>query len=194
MSYLIPNVLEKTSDGERVFDLYSRLLRDRLIFCNGEVEENMANILIAQMLYLDSVDSSKPINLYINSPGGSITAGSAIMDTMDYIQSPVRTIAIGLAASMGSEILANGTKGMRCSLPRARILLHMASGGSKGQILDVHTQVKELDILNDSMLEAMSKNTGKPIKQLKADMDRDFWMSSYEAVEYGVIDKVIEKV
>jgi ATP-dependent Clp protease protease subunit len=189
---LIPNVLEKTSDGERVFDLYSRLLRDRIVFCYGEVEDAMAENIVAQLLFLDSQDSSKPIQLWINSPGGSVTAGASIMDTMDYITAPVKTITLGLAASMGSEILANGTKGMRCALPRARILLHQASAAARGNWQDMERTFDETKAVNDLMLEAMAKNTGKTIEQIKNDTTRDLWFSAEQALAYGVIDKIIK--
>jgi ATP-dependent Clp protease protease subunit len=194
MGYLVPTVLEKEGSNERSFDLYSRLLRDRLIFCNGEVEENMAEIIVAQLLYLDSQDSTKPISMYINSPGGSITAGCAIMDTMDYIVSPVRTIALGHAASMGAVLLSAGEKGMRCALPKTRILLHMASSGASGNIQDMEKTIEETKLMNEMMLETLSKNTSKDIKELRKDLARDYWLSAEEAVKYGVIDKVIKKI
>jgi ATP-dependent Clp protease protease subunit len=187
---LIPVVLERDSDGQQSWDLYSRLLKDRIVFIQGEVEDTMANIVVAQLLYLDSIED-KPIKLYINSPGGSISAGSAMLDCMHYIKSPVVTIAMGLAASMGAVLLSAGTKDMRFSLPKTRILLHQSSGGSRGQILDQKTQWKESEIVNEMMIDELSRNTGKDKETLRKDMDRDFWMSAEEAKNYGVIDKVI---
>jgi ATP-dependent Clp protease protease subunit len=189
---LVPVVLERDSDGQQSWDLYSRLLRDRIVFVQGEVEDTMANIVVAELLYLDSIDD-RPIKLYINSPGGSISSGSAMLDCMHYIKSPIVTIAMGHAASMGSVLLSAGTKGMRYALPKTRILIHMASSQASGNVQDMVTQVKETEVVNDAMLQELSRNTGKDVEVLRKDMTRDFWMSAEEAVTYGIIDKVISR-
>jgi ATP-dependent Clp protease protease subunit len=192
---LVPIVLEQTSRGERSYDIYSRLLRDRVILLEGEVHDQMANLIAAQLLYLESEDSNKDIYLYINSPGGSVTAGMAIYDTMQFIKPDVQTIVMGQACSMGSLLAQAGAAGKRMILPNARHMIHQPSGGARGQATDMEIQVKEIlalkNVLTGLYLKHNSK--GKTITQLRKDMERDYFMSAVESVEYGLADRVIEK-
>ena len=190
MSY-VPMVVEQSGQGERAYDIYSRLLKDRIIFLSGEVEDNMANTIVAQMLFLEAEDPDKDIYLYINSPGGVVTAGMAIYDTMQYIKPDVSTICIGQAASMGSLLLTAGAKGKRFALPNARIMIHQPLGGARGQSTDVQIQAKELRRIRQMLNEILSQRTGKSMEQIEADTERDNFMSAAEAVEYGLVDKVI---
>ena len=190
MSY-VPMVVEQSGQGERAYDIYSRLLKDRIIFLSGEVEDNMANTIVAQMLFLEAEDPDKDIYLYINSPGGVVTAGMAIYDTMQYIKPDVSTICIGQAASMGSLLLTAGAKGKRFALPNARIMIHQPLGGARGQSTDVQIQAKELLRIRQMLNEILSQRTGKSMEQIEADTERDNFMSAAEAVEYGLVDQVI---
>ena len=189
----VPMVVEQSGQGERAYDIYSRLLKDRIIFLGGEVEDNMANTIVAQMLFLEAEDPDKDIYLYINSPGGVVTAGMAIYDTMQYIKPDVATICIGQAASMGSLLLTAGAKGKRFALPNARIMIHQPSGGARGQSTDVQIQAKELLRTRHMLNEILSERTGKSMEQVENDTERDNFMSASEAVEYGLIDKVITR-
>ena len=190
---LVPIVLEQTSRGERSYDIYSRLLRDRVILLEGEVHDQMANLIVAQLLYLESEDDGKDISLYINSPGGSVTAGMAIYDTMQFIKPDVQTIVMGQACSMGSLLAQAGAKGKRKILPNARHMIHQPSGGARGQATDMEIQVKEILAMKRSLTEIYVKHnsTGKNYSQLQHDMERDFFMSAQEAVDYGLADEVI---
>ena len=188
---LVPIVLEQTSRGERSYDIYSRLLRDRVILLEGEVHDQMANLIVAQLLYLESEDSGQDISLYINSPGGSVTAGLAILDTMDFIKCDVSTIAIGSVCSMGSLLASSGTKGKRFILPRARHMVHSVSGGSRGTVWDAEIQMEEMVRLNNLLTEVYANNTGKTIDELKAAMARDNYMDAHASVEFGLADKVL---
>ncbi|MBQ2410459.1 MAG: ATP-dependent Clp endopeptidase proteolytic subunit ClpP [Anaerovibrio sp.] len=189
----VPMVVEQSGQGERAYDIYSRLLKDRIIFLGGEVEDNMANTIVAQMLFLEAEDPDKDIYLYINSPGGVVTAGMAIYDTMQYIKPDVATICIGQAASMGSLLLTAGAKGKRFALPNARIMIHQPLGGARGQSTDVQIQAKELLRTRHMLNEILSERTGKSMEQVENDTERDNFMSASEAVEYGLIDKVITR-
>ena len=189
----VPMVVEQSGQGERAYDIYSRLLKDRIIFLGGEVEHNMANPIVAQMLFLEAEDPDKDIYLYINSPGGVVTAGMAIYDTMQYIKPDVATICIGQAASMGSLLLTAGAKGKRFALPNARIMIHQPLGGARGQSTDVQIQAKELLRTRHMLNEILSERTGKSMEQVENDTERDNFMSASEAVEYGLIDKVITR-
>ena len=189
---LIPVVVEQSSRGERSFDIYSRLLRERIIFVTGEVEDHMASVIVAQLLFLESENPSKDISMYINSPGGVVTAGMAIHDTMQYIKSKVSTVCIGQACSMGSFLLAAGEPGMRIALPQARIMIHQPSGGARGMASDIEIQAREILRLKETMHELYSSYTGKSVKQVAEAMDRDTWMSAAEAKAFGLVDKVFE--
>ncbi|MCI7612425.1 MAG: ATP-dependent Clp endopeptidase proteolytic subunit ClpP [Selenomonadaceae bacterium] len=189
----VPMVVEQSGQGERAYDIYSRLLKDRIIFLGGEVEDNMANTIVAQLLFLEAEDPDKDIYLYINSPGGVVTAGMAIYDTMQYIKPDVATICIGQAASMGSLLLTAGAKGKRFALPNARIMIHQPLGGARGQSTDVQIQAKELLRTRHMLNEILSQRTGKSMEQVENDTERDNFMSAFEAVEYGLIDKVITR-
>ncbi len=192
---LVPWVIEQTGYGERQYDIYSRLLKDRIIFLGGEmIEDATANSVVAQLLYLDAEDPKKEISLYINSPGGVITSGLAIYDTMQYISAPVSTICIGQAASMGAILLASGAKGKRFALPHARIMIHQPAGGAQGQATDIEIQAKEMLRMKKAVNEILARHTGQPLDKIQADTERDFFMESQEAVEYGLVDKVIESV
>ncbi len=192
MSYLIPMVVEQTHRGERSYDIYSRLLKDRIIFLGTEVDRRLANVIIAQMLFLECDDPDKDINLYINSPGGSVTAGLAIYDTMQYVKPQSPTICIGQAASMGALLLAAGTKGKRFSLPNSRIMIHQPSGGFRGQATDIEMHAREILRLKHRLNEIMAKHTGQPIDRVHKDTDRDNFLSAGDAKEYGLIDEVID--
>lgn len=187
-------VIEQTSRGERAYDIYSRLLKDRIIFLGTPIDDNVANTVIAQLLFLDADDPDKDIYLYVNSPGGVVTSGLAIYDTMNYLKSPVSTICIGQAASMGALLLGAGTKGKRFSLPHARIMIHQPIGGFQGQATDIEIHAKEILKLKDTLNQILSKHTGQPIEKIATDTDRDFFMSGEDAKQYGLIDEVITKV
>lgn len=190
--YLIPTVIEKTSMGERAYDIYSRLLKDRIVFLGGPVEDQTANTVIAQLLFLESEDKEKDIKLYINSPGGSVTAGLAIYDTMQYIKPDVSTICVGLAASMGAVLLAAGAKGKRYSLPNSEILIHQVMGGAEGQASDIKIRAERIIKIRDRLNEILVKHTGQEFKKIEKDTDRDYFLSAQEALQYGLIDKIIE--
>jgi ATP-dependent Clp protease protease subunit len=192
MSY-IPYVVEKTGRGERSYDIYSRLLKDRIIMLSGEVNDQVASTIVAQMLFLEAEDPEKDIFFYINSPGGVVTSGFSMFDTMNYIKPDVCTICIGQAASMGSFLLAAGTKGKRYSLPNSRIMIHQPLGGAQGQASDIQIQAKEILRLKSDLNRILSENTGQSIETIEKDTDRDNFMSATEAMEYGLIDKVLEK-
>lgn len=192
MSYM-PYVIEQTSRGERSYDIYSRLLKERIIFLGEEVNDTTASLIVAQLLFLESEDPNKDINLYINSPGGSVTAGMAIYDTMQYIKCDVSTTCIGMAASMGAFLLAGGTKGKRYALPNAEIMIHQPSGGAKGMASDIQIVAEEILKTKAKLNRILAENTGKNVDEIAKDTDRDNYMSAAEAVEYGIIDKVVDK-
>ena len=192
MSY-IPYVVEQTGRGERSYDIYSRLLKDRIIMLSGEVNDQVASTVVAQLLFLEAQDPDKDIYFYINSPGGVITSGLSMYDTMNYIKPDIVTICMGQAASMGAFLLSAGTKGKRYALPHARIMIHQPSGGAQGQSSDIQIQAQEIQRLKDTLNEIMAENCGKKAKQLEKDTERDNFMSAKEAVEYGLIDKVLTK-
>lgn len=193
MSNYIPYVVEQTSKGERSYDIFSRLLKDRIIFISGEIDDNTANLVVAQLLFLEAENPDKDINIYINSPGGSITAGMAIYDTMEYIKPDVSTICVGMAASMGAFLLAAGAKGKRFALPNAEVMIHQPLGGAKGQASDIKIQAMRILKMREDINKILSEKTGKPYEQIEKDTDRDFFMTAQEAVEYGLIDKVFVK-
>ena len=186
-------VVEQTGRGERSYDIFSRLLNDRIIMLCEEVNDASASLVVAQLLYLEGQDPDKDIQLYINSPGGSVTAGMAIYDTMQYIKCDVSTICIGMAASMGAFLLSSGAKGKRYILPNAEVMIHQVSGGSQGQATDVMIQAARMQKMKENLNRILAENTGKPVEQVTADTERDNWMSSAEAVAYGLVDKVIDK-
>ena len=190
---IIPNpyVIERSSRGERSYDVYSRLLMDRIIFLGTSINDDVANMIIAQMLFLDADNPGRDIYLYLNSPGGNVSSGMAIYDTMQFLRSPVNTICMGMAASMGSFLLAAGRAGRRSALPHARIMIHQPSGGTQGTAADIEIQAKEILYLRAQMNRLYAKHTGRPIEQIERDMERDFFMSAEEAVKYGIIDSVI---
>jgi len=189
---LVPIVVEQTNRGERAYDIYSRLLKDRIIFLGGPVDDNIANLVIAQMLFLEAEDPEKDIHFYINSPGGVVTAGMAIYDTMQYVRPPVSTICLGQAASMASVLLAAGAKGKRYSLPYSRILIHQPIGGVQGQATDIEIHAKEILRMREFLNEILSDHTGQPLETITRDTERDFFMSAREAKEYGIIDEVFD--
>ena len=191
--YLIPTVIEKERGGERAYDIYSRLLKDRIVFVSGQIETGMANTIIAQLLFLEKEDSNEDIQMFINSYGGEVTAGMAIIDTMNYIKCDISTIAVGLAASMGTVLLANGTKGKRYALPNSKIHIHQPLGGVKGQASDIAIEAEEIIKTRESLYKILSQRTGKNIKMIEKDADRDKYFTAKEAREYGIIDKVIRK-
>ncbi|EGT3615025.1 ATP-dependent Clp endopeptidase proteolytic subunit ClpP [Clostridium sp.] len=193
MSNLVPMVVEQTSKGERSYDIFSRLLKDRIIMLSGEVNDVTANLVVAQLLFLESEDPDKDIHLYINSPGGSITSGMAIYDTMQYIKPDVSTICIGMAASMGAFLLSSGAKGKRFALPNAEIMIHQPLGGFQGQATDIDIHAKRILKIKDKLNQILSENTNQPLEKIKIDVERDYFMEASEAVEYGLIDKVIER-
>ncbi len=190
---LVPMVVEQTGRGERAYDIYSRLLKDRIIFLGSGVDDNVANLVVAQLLFLESEDPDKDISLYINSPGGLVSAGLAIYDTMQYVKADVSTICIGQAASMGALLLAGGAPGKRFTLPNARILIHQPLGGAQGQATEIDIQAREILRIREELAKIMSRHTGQPIEKVHRDTERDFFMNGAQAVEYGIIDKVIEK-
>ncbi|MEW6269983.1 MAG: ATP-dependent Clp endopeptidase proteolytic subunit ClpP [Thermodesulfobacteriota bacterium] len=188
---LIPMVVEQTGRGERAYDIFSRLLKDRIVFLGTQVTDEVANLVIAQMLFLESEDPEKDIHFYINSPGGSVSAGLAIYDTMQYIRPPVSTLCLGQAASMGALLLAAGEKGKRFSLPYARIMIHQPLGGAQGQATDIDIQAREILRVREQINNILAKHTGQSLKRIEKDTDRDFFMTSKQAVEYGLVDEVI---
>jgi len=188
---LVPMVVEQTSRGERSYDIYSRLLKERLVFAVGQVEDNMANLIVAQLLFLESENPDKDIHLYINSPGGSVTAGMAIYDTMQFIKSKVSTICIGQAASMGAVLLAGGEKGKRFALPHSRVMIHQPLGGFQGQASDIEIHAKEILYIKDRLNNVLADHTGQPLERIQTDTDRDNFMSANDAKEYGLIDEVL---
>ena len=190
--YLVPTVVEETNRGERAYDIYSRLLNDRIIFLGEDVNSHTANLVVAQLLFLAHEDPTKPIKLYIHSPGGSVYDGLAIIDTMNYIKPVVETIGIGLQASMGAMLLSSGAKGHRFCLPNSRIMIHQPSSGTEGKITDQEIMLREGVFLKKRLAEIFAKNTGKKLDQVEKDMDRDNWMSAEEALKYGIIDKIIK--
>jgi ATP-dependent Clp protease protease subunit len=190
-SYLIPTVIEKSQFGERAYDIYSRLLRERIIFLSGPITDAMANTIIAQLIFLANQDEKKDISLYINSPGGSVTAGLAIYDTMQYIPCDVATICVGMAASMAATLLASGVKGKRVALPNAEVLIHQVMGGAEGQATEIEISARHILATKERLNRILSKHTGQIIKKIEKDTDRDYYMSADEAKEYGIIDKIV---
>ena len=192
VNYLIPTVIEKSHEGERAFDIYSRLLKDRIIFCGTAIDSEVANLIVAQLLFLDSENSKKDITMYINSPGGMVTAGLAIYDTMQYIKSDVSTVCVGIAASMGSVLLAGGAKGKRYALPHSEVMIHQPLGGTEGQASDIAIAANHILKTKDILNGILAKHSGKDIKTVEKDADRDKYMTADEALTYGLIDKVIQ--
>ena len=188
---LVPMVIEKTSMGERAYDIFSRLLRERIIFLGGPINDEVANLVIAQLLFLQSEDPKKEISLYINSPGGVVTAGLAIIDTMRHIQPPVSTVCVGMAASMAAVMLAAGEKGKRFVLPNAEVMIHQPHGGAEGQAADIEITAKQIIKLRERLNKILADATGQPLKKIEADVDRDFFMTAEESVKYGIVDKVL---
>lgn len=191
MSYLVPTVIEQTHRGERAYDIWSRLMKDRIIFLGTEVTDDIANVIVAQLLFLESEDPDKDVNLYINSPGGSVSAGLAIYDTMQYVRCPITTICVGQAASMGAVLLAAGTQGRRKALPNARIMIHQPLGGARGQASDIEIQAQEIIRLKQLLSGLLAQHTGKALDEIMRDSDRDKFMSAIQAKEYGLIDDVV---
>ena len=191
MSYLVPTVIEKTSMGERAYDIYSRLLRENIIFLGGPIDDHVANLVIAELLFLQSEDPKKDISIYINSPGGSASATLAMIDTMNHIKNDVSTVCIGMAASGGAWMLSAGTKGKRFALPNAEIMIHQPLGGAEGQATDIEIRAKQILKLRENLTKIMAKNTGQTPTKVDKDIDRDYWMNSEEAKKYGIIDKVL---
>jgi len=193
-SYLIPTVIEKSHDGERAYDIYSRLLKERIIFLGEQVNEQTANIVVAQLLHLAYEDPEKDISLYINSPGGSVYDGMAIYDTMNFIKPDVATYGIGLQASMGAFLLSSGAKGKRFCLPHAKVMIHQPSSGTRGKVTDMEIDLREGLEVKDMLAKIMAKNTGQKLSKVKADMERDYWMTPDEAKKYGIVDEVLSKL
>ncbi|NLX84475.1 MAG: ATP-dependent Clp endopeptidase proteolytic subunit ClpP [Synergistaceae bacterium] len=193
MSYLIPMVVEQSGRGERSYDIYSRLLKDRIIFLGTAIDDEVANLIVAQLLFLESEDPEKEVFIYINSPGGVVSAGLAIYDTMQYIKSPVSTICTGQAASMAAVLLAAGSDGKRIALPNSRVMIHQPMGGTRGQVSDIQIHAKEILKVRERLNEILAKHTKQPLTTIETDTDRDFFMSAEEAVKYGIVDKIIEK-
>jgi len=193
MSYLIPMVVEQTNRGERAYDIYSRLLKDRIIFLGSPIDDHVSNLVIAQLLFLEAEDPDKDIHLYINSPGGSITAGMAIYDTIQYIRPDVSTICVGLAASMGAFLLAAGAKGKRFALPNSEIMIHQPMGGTQGQATDIEIHARRILRMRERLNAILAERTGQPVSRVAKDTERDYFMSAEEAKAYGIIDEVIEK-
>lgn len=190
---LIPTVIEKSQFGERAYDIYSRLLNERIIFLGGPIDDHVANLVIAQLLYLDHTDQKKDVFLYINSPGGSVTAGLAILDTMNFIKADVSTICVGIAASMGAVILSAGAKGKRFALPNSEVMIHQVMGGAEGQASDIAINAKHILRTKETLNKILAKNTGQSIAQIDKDSDRDYYMTSEEAKKYGIIDDIVSK-
>ena len=193
MNNLVPYVVEQTGNGERSYDIYSRLLKDRIIFVDGEITDLSADLVVAQLLFLESQNPEKEISMYINSPGGSVTAGLSIYDTMQYVRCDIQTICLGQAASMGATLLAGGTKGKRFALPSSRVMIHQPWGGVQGQAVDISIQAKEFSRFKKLTIEYFAEQTGKTVEQLSKDMERDYFMSAEEALEYGIIDKIMPR-
>ncbi|MFA5128947.1 MAG: ATP-dependent Clp endopeptidase proteolytic subunit ClpP [Patescibacteria group bacterium] len=191
--HLIPTVIEKSTYGERAYDIYSRLLKDRIVFLGDTVDDGVANTIIAQLLFLESQDKEKDIKLYINSPGGSVTAGLAIYDTIQYIKPDVSTICVGLAASMAATLLASGTKGKRFVLPNSEILIHQVMGGAEGQAIDIKIRAERILRIKDRLNDILAKHTSQPLAKIEKDTDRDYFMTADEALKYGIVDKIIKK-
>lgn len=192
MGVLIPTVIEKTSLGERAYDIYSRLLKERIIFLGGPITDQLANSIIAQLLFLAAKDPQKEIQFYINSPGGSVTAGLAIYDTMQYVKPPISTVCVGMAASMAAVLLATGTKGKRYALPNSEMMLHQVMGGVTGEAVEIEITAKQILKIKEKINKILAKHTGQPIEKIEKDTDRDFYLSALEAKEYGLIDEVIQ--
>ena len=192
MSYLVPIVVEQTGRGERSYDIYSRLLKDRIVFIGTPIDDAIANLVIAQILFLQMDEPDKDINVYVNTPGGSVTAGLAIYDTLRFIKCDVNTYCIGQAASMGAILLASGTKGKRFALPHARVMIHQPWGGTKGSAADIHIQAQEILKLREELNKVLAQHTGQPLEKIEKDTDRDYFMSAAEAKDYGVVDNVVE--
>lgn len=190
---LVPIVIEKDGRGERAYDIYSRLLKERIVFLGTSIDDNIANIIIAQLLFLESEDPTQDIYLYINSPGGYITSGLAIYDTMQYVKAPVVTMCTGQAASMGAVLLSGGSQGKRYALPHSRILIHQPLGGAQGQATDIDIQAREILRMREEINKIFTKHTGQPIEKIAADTERDFFMTAEQALTYGIIDKIVEK-
>ncbi len=190
---LVPIVVEQTNRGERAYDIYSRLLKDRIIFLGAPIDDVFANLVIAQLLFLEAEDPEKDINLYVNSPGGSVTAGLGIYDTMQYVKPPITTICLGQAASMGALLLAGGTKGKRFSLPNARVMIHQPMGGFQGQATEIDIHAREILKIRERLNEIMAKHTGQPLDKIAQDTERDYFMSAHEAKQYGLVDEVITR-
>ncbi len=191
MSLLVPMVVEQTSRGERAYDIYSRLLKDRIIFLGSAIDDNVANLIVAQLLFLESEDPKKDINLYINSPGGSVYAGMAVLDTMAYVKPAISTICVGLAASFGAVLLSAGEKGKRFALPNSRIMLHQPMGGAQGQAVDIEIHAREILKIRESLNQILADNSGQPVDTISRDTDRDFFMSADDAKQYGLIDDIL---
>ncbi len=191
MSVLVPMVVEQSSRGERAYDIYSRLLKDRIIFVGSPIDDHVANLIVAQMLFLESENPDKDINLYINSPGGAVYDGMAIYDTMQYIKPAVSTICVGLAASFGAVLLAAGAKGKRFALPHSRIMLHQPAGGAQGQAVDIEIHAKEILKVREALNEILASHTGQPVERIARDTDRDFFISAEEAKDYGIVDEIL---
>jgi ATP-dependent Clp protease protease subunit len=190
---LIPTVIEKSQFGERAYDIYSRLLNERIIFLGGPIDDHVANLIIAQLLYLDHSDSKKDIHLYINSPGGSVTAGLAILDTMSFVKADVSTICVGIAASMGAVLLSAGKKGKRFALQNSEVMIHQVMGGAEGQASDIEINARHILRTKETLNKILAKNTGKSVAQIDKDSDRDYYMTSDEAKKYGIIDEIVSK-
>lgn len=190
---LVPMVIETSGRGERAFDIFSRLLRERIIFLGSGIDEHVAGLVMAQLIFLESEDPERDIYIYINSPGGSVSAGLGIYDTMQYIRPDIATVCVGMAASMGAFLLASGTKGKRASLPHSRIMIHQPSGGAQGQETDIIIQAREIEKIRKLLEELLAKHTGRDVQQIREDSERDRWMNAQEALEYGIIDQVFEK-
>lgn len=193
MSYLVPTVLEKTSLGERAYDIYSRLLKERIIFIAGPINDDIASLVIAQLLFLESEDAKKDVTVYVNSPGGQVHAGLAIIDTMNFLKCDVSTVCVGMAASMGAMILSAGAKGKRFVLPNSEVMIHQPLGGAEGQASDIAIAAENILKTRNVLYKMLAKNTGKTLAQIEKDADRNYWMASDEAVKYGIVDKVITK-
>lgn len=193
MSYLIPTVLEKSQFGERAYDLYSRLLKERIIFVGGQIHDDMANVIVAQLIWLDYTDPKKEIKMYINSPGGSVTAGLAIYDTMQFVKADVSTLCVGMAASMGAVLLAGGAAGKRLALPNAEVMIHQVMGGAQGQASDIEINARHILKTKQRLNDILATHTGQPLKKVEKDTDRDYYMSAEEAKEYGLVDQIVKK-
>ena len=193
MSYLIPTVLEKTSLGERAYDIYSRLLKERIIFISGPINDEVASVVIAQLIFLENEDAKKDITLYVNSPGGQVASGLAIIDTMNFVKSDISTVCIGMAASMGAMILSAGAKGKRFALPNSEVMIHQPLGGAEGQASDIAIAAENILKTRNVLYKMLAKSTGKTLQQIEKDADRNYWMSAEDAVKYGLVDKVITK-